>query len=156
VTWRPKPRPSKRRCGQDSWAKPAVVTAANAASTRALIDVLAAVDAQVIAMRMEAEAHFGQHPALRSSSANPVWGRSSRAGWSQSSMTTLTATPPPKPGKITLKPAIIRASGKKDVVTTRFVHNDRARAYYDSNARDANYNVALRQVAHRLVGILHG
>jgi hypothetical protein len=32
-----------------------------------------------------------------------------------------------------------------------------ARAYYDrQRARGANYNAALRQLANRLVGILHG
>jgi hypothetical protein len=70
---------------------------------------------------------------------------------------------------------ITRASGKKRVVAARFVHNDRlidalmtqafsalraspgARAYYDrQRARGATYNAALRQLANRLVGILHG
>jgi hypothetical protein len=70
---------------------------------------------------------------------------------------------------------ITRASGKKRVVAARFVHNDRlidalmtqasiaitvspgARAYYDKQrARGADYNTALRQLANRLVGILHG
>ncbi|MFR9781127.1 transposase, partial [Micromonospora sp. MS34] len=70
---------------------------------------------------------------------------------------------------------ITRASGKKKTVAARFVHNDRlidalmtqaftslqaspgARAYYDrQRARGATYNAALRQLANRLVGILHG
>jgi transposase len=70
---------------------------------------------------------------------------------------------------------ITRASGKKKTVMARFVHNDRiidalmtqaaaairfspgARAYYDKlRARGAEYNSALRQLANRLVGILHG
>jgi Transposase IS116/IS110/IS902 family len=70
---------------------------------------------------------------------------------------------------------ITRASGKRKVVLARFVHNDRlidalmmqaqsalqaspgARAYYDKQrARGLNYNAALRQLANRLVGILHG
>jgi hypothetical protein len=70
---------------------------------------------------------------------------------------------------------ITRASGKKKVVIARFVHNDRvidaltaqaytalnvspgARAYYDRcRARDVNHSAALRQLANRLVGILHG
>ncbi|XVQ14160.1 hypothetical protein ACQP1W_16935 [Spirillospora sp. CA-255316] len=61
------------------------------------------------------------------------------------------------------------------MVAARFVHNDRlidalltraagairyapgARAHYDRlRARDLGYNAALRQVANRLVGILHG
>jgi hypothetical protein len=60
-------------------------------------------------------------------------------------------------------------------VLARFVHNDRlidavmtqafsslnaspgARAYYDQlRARGAGHNAALRQLANRLVGILHG
>jgi hypothetical protein len=70
---------------------------------------------------------------------------------------------------------ITRASGKKKVVVARFVHNDRlidalilqaqsalraspgARAYYDKQRdRGLNHNAALRQLANRLVGILHG
>ena len=70
---------------------------------------------------------------------------------------------------------ITRASGKKKVVVARFVHNDRlidalmtqafaalnaspgARAHYDHHrTRGAEHNAALRQLANRLVGILHG
>ena len=70
---------------------------------------------------------------------------------------------------------ITRASGKKKVALARFIHNDRlidalmtqafaalnaslgARAYYDrQRARGAGHNPALRQLANRLVGILHG
>jgi len=70
---------------------------------------------------------------------------------------------------------ITRASGKKKVVAARFVHNDRlvdalnaqafsaltaspgARAYYDQQrAAGHGHNDALRRLANRLVGILHG
>ena len=70
---------------------------------------------------------------------------------------------------------ITRASGKKRVVVARFVHNDRlvdalnwqalsalqaspgARAYYDKQRdRGLGHRPALRQLANRLVGILHG
>ena len=70
---------------------------------------------------------------------------------------------------------ITRASGKKKTALARFVHNDRlidalmgqafaalstspgARAYYHKQrARGAGHNPALRQLANRLVGILHG
>ncbi|MGH3686418.1 MAG: transposase, partial [Pseudonocardiaceae bacterium] len=70
---------------------------------------------------------------------------------------------------------ITRASGKKKVVLARFVHNDRlidalmpqafsalnaspgAHAYYDElKARGTEHHAALRQLANRLVGILHG
>jgi transposase len=70
---------------------------------------------------------------------------------------------------------ITRQSGKKKTVLARYVHNDRlidalrcqafsalrgspgARAYYDAlRARGTGHNAALRQLANRLVGILHG
>jgi transposase len=70
---------------------------------------------------------------------------------------------------------ITRQSGKKKIVTARYIRNDRlidplmrqaftairtspgARAYYDKQrARGLSHFPALRQVANRLVGILHG
>jgi hypothetical protein len=70
---------------------------------------------------------------------------------------------------------ITRASGKKKIVAARFIRNDRltdalmaqafaslgasrgARALYDAErASGAEHNPALRKVANRLVGILHG
>ena len=70
---------------------------------------------------------------------------------------------------------ITRASGKKKVVAARWIHNDRlldavmtwafsaltaspgARAFYDElRARGIEHNDALRRLANRLVGILHG
>ena len=71
--------------------------------------------------------------------------------------------------------ATTRASGKRKTVMARYVHNDRlrdaldgqafaalsaspgARAYYDrQRARGLSHRPALRQLANRLVGILHG
>jgi transposase len=70
---------------------------------------------------------------------------------------------------------LTRASGKKKVVAARFIRNDRlidalmaqalsalgaspgARALYDAErARGTEHNAALRKLASRLVGILHG
>jgi Transposase IS116/IS110/IS902 family len=70
---------------------------------------------------------------------------------------------------------VTRQSGKKKIVLARHVHNDRlvdalngqafaaltaspgARAYYDQlRARGVGHSAALRQLANRLVGILHG
>jgi transposase len=70
---------------------------------------------------------------------------------------------------------ITRASGKKTVVLARYARNTRladathqwafcalnaspgARAYYDTlRARGTGHHAALRQLANRLVGILHG
>jgi hypothetical protein len=70
---------------------------------------------------------------------------------------------------------ITRASGKKKIVAARYIHNDRlvdalhaqafaamtaspgARTLYDDlRARGIEHNDALRRLANRLVGILHG
>jgi transposase len=70
---------------------------------------------------------------------------------------------------------ITRASGKKKVAAARWIHNDRlldalmtwafssltaspgARAFYDElRAKGPEHNDALRRLANRLVGILHG
>jgi transposase len=156
--------------------QPEVVTAAYAASIRALVAVLAAVDAQVNAMCQEVEAHFGQHPAaeiiLSQPGLGPILGARVLAEFGDDPHRYASAKA--RKNYAGTSP-ITRASGKKKVVAARFVHNDRlidalvaqasraisvspgARAYYDKQrARDSGYNTALRQVANRLVGILHG
>ena len=156
--------------------RPPAVTAAYAASVRALTAVLAVVDAQVAALQSEVEAHFGQHPAAKiivsQPGVGPIIGARVLAEFgddpdryaSAKARKNYAATSP-----------ITRASGKKKVVAARYVHNDRlvdalmfqaskaigvspgARAYYDTQRdRGVGYNAALRQVANRLVGILHG
>ena len=62
VTSLPRPEWIQAALRTERLGQPAVVTAAYAASTRALVAVLAAVDQQVKAMHKEVEAHFGQHP----------------------------------------------------------------------------------------------
>ncbi|MEY9912133.1 transposase [Catenulispora sp. MAP12-49] len=156
--------------------QPAAVTAAYAASVRALTAVLAVLDAQVAALQQEVEAHFGQHPAARIILSQPGLGTITGAR--------VLAEFGDAPDRYTDAKArrnyaatspITRASGKKRVVAARYVHNDRlidalmfqaskaivvspgARAYYDKQReRGIGYNAALRQVANRLVGILHG
>ena len=156
--------------------QPPATTAAYATTVRALTAVLAVIDAQVTALQQEVEAHFGQHPAARIVRSQPGLGAVTGARVlaefgddpdryaSAKARKNYAATSP-----------ITRASGKKKVVAARYVHNDRlidtlmfqaskainvspgARAYYDKQrARGAGYNTALRQVANRLVGILHG
>jgi transposase len=156
--------------------QPPTVTTAYAATVRALTAVLATVDAQVTALGQEIDAHFGQHPAAKiivsQPGLGPIIGARVLAEFgddpdrytSAKARKNYAATSP-----------ITRASGKKRVVAARYVHNDRlidalmaqastaintspgARAYYDKQrARGAGYNAALRQVANRLVGILHG
>lgn len=156
--------------------QPAVVTAAYAASVRALIAVLGTLNEQVKILQEEVEAHFGQHPdaeiVLSQPGLGPILGARVLAEFgddhgryaSAKARKNYAGTSP-----------ITRASGKKRTVAARFVHNDRlidalmtqafaslrnsagARAYYDrQRARGASYSAALRQLANRLVGILHG
>ena len=156
--------------------QPAVVTAAYAVSVRALVAVLATLNEQVKALQGQVEAHFGRHPDAEIIRSQPglgavlgarvlaEFGDAKGRYASAKARKNYAATSP-----------ITRASGKKKTVAARFVHNDRlidalmtqafaslrvspgARAYYDrQRARGADYNAALRQLANRLVGILHG
>jgi Transposase IS116/IS110/IS902 family/Transposase len=157
-------------------AQPEVVTAAYAATTRAAVAVLKTLNEQVSALQGQVDAHFGRHPdaeiILSQPGLGPVLGARVLAEFGDDphryadakSRKNYAGTSP-----------ITRASGKKKVVIARFVHNDRlidalmtqafsalnaspgARAYYDQlKARGTEHNAALRQLANRLVGILHG
>jgi len=156
--------------------QPAVVTAAYAASVRALVAVLGTLNEQVKIMQGQVEAHFGRHPDAEIILSQPglgaVLGARVLAEFGDDHDRYISAKA--RKNYAATSP-ITRASGKKRVVAARFVHNDRlidalmtqaftslrnspgARAYYDrQRARGASYNAALRQLANRLVGILHG
>lgn len=156
--------------------QPEVVTAAYAASIGALIAVLNVLNTQIKSMQGQVEAHFGQHPAaeiiLSQPGLGPVLGARVLAEFGDGPERYATAKA--RKNYAGTSP-ITRASGKKKVALARFVHNDRlidalmtqafsslrlspgARAYYDrQRARGAEHNAALRQLANRLVGILHG
>ena len=156
--------------------QPAVVTAAYAASARALIAVLVTLNEQVKVLQGQVEAYFGQHPdaeiIMSQPGLGPVLGARVLAELGDA------------PGRYVSAKArknyagtspITRASGKKKTVLARYVHNDRlidalmtqafsalqsspgARACYDrQRARGSEHNAALRQLANRLTGILHG
>src|SRR5512144_1903043 len=156
--------------------QPEAVTAAYAVSVQALVALLGTLNAQVKAMEGQVEAHFGQHPDAEIIRSQPGLGAVLGAR--------VLAEFGDAPGRYASAKArknyaatspITRASGRKKVVAARFVHNDRlvdalmtqafaalrvsagARAYYDhQRARGSEHNAALRQLANRLVGILHG
>lgn len=156
--------------------QPEIVAEAYAASVQALLAVLTVLNTQVKTLQGQVETHFGQHPAaeiIRSQPGlGPVLGARVLAEFGDD--------PDRYAGAKARKnyagtSPITRASGKKKVALARFVHNDRlidalmtqafaalnaspgARAYYDrQRARGAGHNAALRQLANRLVGILHG
>ncbi len=156
--------------------QPAVVTAAYAASVRALVALLVTLNEQVKALQGQVEEHFGRHPDAEIILSQPGLGAvlGARVLAEFGDDHDRYATAKARKNYAATSP-ITRASGKKKTVAARFVHNDRlvdalmaqafsalksspgARAYYDrQRARGANYNAALRQLANRLVGILHG
>ncbi|HEY0496575.1 MAG TPA: IS110 family transposase [Kutzneria sp.] len=156
--------------------QPEVVAEAYGASVTALVAVLTVLNTQITVLQGQVQAHFGRHPAAEVIASQPglavVLGARVLAEFgvdphryaSAKARKNYAGTSP-----------VTRASGKKKAVLARHVHNDRlvdavmaqafaaltsspgARAYYDrQKARGAGHNAALRQLANRLVGILHG
>ena len=156
--------------------RPEVVTGAYAATVGAQVAVLTVLNEQITAMEGQVEAHFGRHPDAEIILSQPGLGMILGAR--------VLAEFGDDPTRYTHARArknyagtspITRASGKKKTVMARYVHNDRlldalgrqafaalrsspgARAYYDKQrARGLGHHAALRQLANRLVGILHG
>ncbi|HEY2266039.1 MAG TPA: IS110 family transposase [Streptosporangiaceae bacterium] len=156
--------------------QPPVLTAAYAATVRSLIAVITVLNEQVKVLQGQVEEHFGRHPdaeiIMSQPGMGPILGARVLAEFGDDprryadgkARRNYAATSP-----------ITRASGKRKVVAARFVHNDRlvdalnaqafsamsaspgARAFYDQQrANGHGHNDALRRLANRLVGILHG
>jgi hypothetical protein len=156
--------------------QPPAVTAAYAVTARSLIAVITVLNEQVKALESQVEADFGRHPDAEIYLSQPglgsvlgarvlgEFGDDPHRYASGKARKNYAATSP-----------LTRASGKKKVVTARYIRNDRltdalmaqaftalsvspgARALYDAERdRGTEYNAALRKVANRLVGILHG
>ena len=157
-------------------AQPPQVTQACAAVVRSLIAVITTLNEQVKALQGPVEENFGQHPdaeiIMSQPGLGPVLGARVLAEFgddpdryaSAKARKNYAATSP-----------ITRQSGKRKTVTARYVHNDRlrdaldgqafaaltaspgARACYDTQrARGVSHRPALRHLANRLTGILHG
>jgi transposase len=156
--------------------QPAIVTAAYAASVRALIAVLGTLNEQVTTLQGQVEAYFGQHPDAEIITSQPGLGPilGARVLGESGDAPARYASAKARKNYAATSP-ITRASGKKKAVLARHVHNDRlldalmsqafsalqaspgARAYYDrQRTRGSGHNPALRQLANRLTGILHG
>jgi transposase len=156
--------------------QPPAVSAAYAATARSLIAVITTLNEQVKALQGQVEEHFRQHPDTEIYRSQPgmgaILGARVLAEFGDDphryadgkARRNYAATSP-----------ITRSSGKKKIVAARFIHNDRlidalqaqafaalnaspgARAFYDElRARGIEHNDALRRLANRLVGILHG
>jgi Transposase/Transposase IS116/IS110/IS902 family len=156
--------------------QPPALTAAYAATVRSLVAVITALNEQVNSLQGQVEAHFGQHPDAEAYLSQPglgaitgarvlaEFGDDPRRYASAKARRNYAGTSP-----------ITRASGKKKIVQARYVRNDRltgalmiqafaalrvspgARAFYDAQrATGHEHNEALRRLASRLVGIMHG
>jgi transposase len=156
--------------------QPAVVAGAYAATVRTQTAILTLLNTEIATLEQQVQAHFGRHPdaeiyrsqpglgvvlgarVLAEFGDDPTHYRDARARKNYAGTSPVT-----------------RASGKTKVVLARHIHNDKlvdalmwqafaaltaspgARAYYDQQrARGSRHRTALRQLANRLVGILHG
>ncbi len=157
-------------------AQPPQVTAACASVVRALTAVLAALNQQITVMEAQVDAHFLQHPDAEIIMSQPGLGHilGARVLAEFGDDPARYASAKARKNYAATSP-ITRTSGKKKIVLARHVHNDwlldaldsqafsaltaspGARAYYDQQkARGISHHAALRQLANRLVGILHG
>jgi hypothetical protein len=156
-------------------AHPGVVGAYTAA-VRSLVAVIAELVAQTEVLRGEVEAGFGRHPDAEIYLSQPGLGTvlGARVLAEFGDDPTRYADPRARKNYSGMAP-ITRASGTKRVVLARYARNRRladalyqqafaaltaspgARAHYDrQRARGATHHQALRALANRLVGILHG
>ncbi|MEU4481974.1 IS110 family transposase [Micromonospora sp. NPDC023966] len=156
--------------------QPAAVQAAYAATVQAAVALIAALNSQIRALEGEVSESFHQHPDAEIYLSQPGLGTvlaarvlaefgddSDRYRDARSRKNYAGNSP------------ITRQSGKKLVVLARYARNDRladalhrqafcalrasagARAYYDElRSRGTGHHAALRQLANRLTGILHG
>ncbi len=156
--------------------QPPAVTGAYAITVRSLVAVISTLNHEVKTLQGQVEADFGRHPDAEIYRSQPGMGAVLGAR--------VLGEFGDDPGRYAdgkcrrnyagTSP-LTRASGKKKVVAARFIHNDRlvdalhaqafsalkaspgARALYDElRARGIEHNDALRRLANRLVGILHG
>ena len=156
--------------------QPPAITAACAAAARSLIAVIITLNEQVKALQSEVEAVFGRHPDAEIYLSQPGLGSvlGARVLGELGDDPHRYASGKARKNYAGTSP-ITRASGKKKTVTARFIRNNRltdalmaqamsaltsspgARALYDAErARGTEHNPALRKLANRLVGILHG
>lgn len=140
------------------------------------ISIITALNEQIAQLQKVVAEHFGRHPAADIYLSQPGFGvvlaaRALGEFGDDSSRFTDAKSRKNYSGQS----PITRASGKKTVVLARYAGNRRlgtalhlqafaalgaspgARAYYDAlRGRNIGHHAALRQLANRLVGILHG
>jgi transposase len=162
--------------GAEQLRRSAPVQSAYAAIVASQVAIIETLNAQVDQMAAVVDAHFGQHPDAEIYTSQPGLGVALAArvlgefGDDPHRYTDAKA----RKNYAGTSP-ITRASGKKKIVLARYARNRRlgdalqqwafcslrgspgARAYYQQlRARGTGHQAALRQLANRLVGILHG
>jgi len=150
--------------------------AAYASVVAGQVGIITALNEQIAQLQKVVAEHFGRHPAADTYLSQPGFGvvLAARAlGEFGDDSTRFTDAKARK--NYSGQSPITRASGKKTVVLARYAGNRRlgtalhlqafaalgaspgARAYYDAlRGRNIGHHAALRQLANRLVGILHG
>ena len=156
--------------------QPQIVAAAFAVTVMSTVAILRVLNEQIAVLHQQVQAQFAQHPAAKIVESQPGLGPilGARVLGEFGDARDRYASARARKNYAGTSP-ITRASGRRKVVLARFVHNDRlldaldsqayaalkvspgARAYH-SRLRDrgASLSAALRQLANRLVGILHG
>lgn len=159
-----------------SLRQPVITEAAYAAVVSGQVAIITAVNEQIAGLEQVMGEHFGRHPAADIYLSQPGLGVVLAArtlgefGDDKGRFVDARARK-----NYSGQSPITRASGKKSVVLARYATNRRlgaalhmqayaalagspgARAYYDAlRGRNSGHHAALRQLANRLVGILHG
>ena len=156
--------------------QPPVLDGAYATIVGGQVRIIAALNAQIAGLGEVVGEHFGRHPEAEIYLSQPGLGvvLASRVMGEFGDDKTRFADARARKNYSGQSP-ITRASGRKTVVLARYASNRRlgaalhlqayaaltgspgARAYYDAlRARKIGHHAALRQLANRLVGILHG
>ncbi len=156
--------------------QPPTLEGAYAAIVVGQVGIIRALNEQIAQLQKVVAEHFGQHPDADLYLSQPGFGvvLGARALGEFGDDTTRFTDARARKNYSGQSP-ITRASGKKTVVLARYATNHRlgaalhlqafaalgaspgARAYYDTlRGRNIGHHAALRQLANRLVGILHG
>ena len=164
------------RLGADHLAQPSVMVDAYAATVQATVAVIGTLNDQIETLEAQVGAYLGRHPDAEIYRSQPGLGKvlAARVLGEFGDATDRYATVRSRKNYAATSP-ITRQSGKRKLVLARYARNNRladalhqqafsalrasagARAYYDGlRARGVGHHAALRQLANRLVGILHG
>nr|WP_290440750.1 IS110 family transposase [Gordonia sp. i37] len=156
--------------------QPAELAAAHASATVAILAVIAVLNTQIANLAEKVTSAFHTHPQARIYTSQPgmgpILGARALAEFGDAPVRYRTAK---ARRNFAGTSPVTQQSGKRTVVSRRYVHNDRlldtltrqaftairvspgARSYYDrQRQRGVAHEAALRHVANRLVGILHG